>query len=241
MASGWTRWMLEQFEFDFQLVFPPELDKGQLAKRYDVLVFPGGAISQSLRSRKPRDPDKTSVPEEYHDRLGSVSFDKTLPQLRAFAEQGGTILAIGGSTSLARLFEIPVHSALTTPGENGAPQPLSRDKFYVPGSILRVRVDTANPLALGMREHVDVFFRRNPVFDLSPEAVVQGVRPVAWFDSATPLRSGWAWGQHYLEDAIAVAEVPMGKGSLVLFGPEVAFRAQSHGAFKFLFNGIYRR
>jgi hypothetical protein len=61
---------------------------------------------------------------------------------------------------------------------------------------------------------------------------------VAWFDSKTPLRSGWAWGQEHLEGGVAVAEARVGKGTLVLFGPEILFRAQPHGTFKFLFNGI---
>ena len=64
--------------------------------------------------------------------------------------------------------------------------------------------------------------------------------PVAWFPTATPLRSGWAWGQHYLEGGVAVAEAKIGEGRLMLFGPEITFRAQPHGTFKFLFNGIYR-
>jgi len=53
------------------------------------------------------------------------------------------------------------------------------------------------------------------------------------------LRSGWAWGQHYLKDGVAVAQATVGKGQLFLFGPEILFRGQPHGTFKFLFNGIY--
>jgi glutamine amidotransferase-like uncharacterized protein len=61
---------------------------------------------------------------------------------------------------------------------------------------------------------------------------------VAWFDSKTPLRRGWAWGQEHLEGGAAVVEARVGPGKLVLFGPEILFRAQPHGTFKFLFNGI---
>ena len=74
---------------------------------------------------------------------------------------------------------------------------------------------------------------------LAPDAARRGVRPVAWFDSKQPLRSGWAWGQHYLADGVAAAEAKVGKGKVFPLGPEITFRAQPHGTFKFLFNGIY--
>ena len=57
-------------------------------------------------------------------------------------------------------------------------------------------------------------------------------------DTKTPLRSGWAWGQEHLEGGVAIAEAKVGKGKLALFGPQILFRGQPHGTFKFLFNGI---
>ncbi len=65
------------------------------------------------------------------------------------------------------------------------------------------------------------------------------VKTIAWFDSKTPLRSGWAWGQGYLENGVVAAEAKVGKGTVLLFGPEILQRAQPHGTFKFLFNGIF--
>jgi hypothetical protein len=90
-----------------------------------------------------------------------------------------------------------------------------------------------------MEKTATVFFDSSEAFKLLPDAPMKGVRTVAWFDSATPLQSGWAWGQHYLEHAVAIADANVGKGKLFLFGPEIAFRAQPHGTFKLLFNGIY--
>jgi hypothetical protein len=83
-----------------------------------------------------------------------------------------------------------------------------------------------------------IFFDHSPAFRLDPEASI-GRKPVAWFDNAAPLRSGWAWGQQYLDQAVEVVDAPLGKGRLVLLGPEITWRAQPHGTFKFLFNGIY--
>jgi hypothetical protein len=134
---------------------------------------------------------------------------------------------------------LPVASHLVERGSDGALKPLSSDKYYVPGSILRVAVDRGNPVTQGLADHVDVFFDNDPVFELTPDAALKGIRPVAWFDSPTPLRSGWAFGQGYLEKGIVGLDVPVGNGRLFLFTPEITFRAQPHGTFKFLFNAIY--
>ena len=89
-----------------------------------------------------------------------------------------------------------------------------------------------------MEKHADVVFDNSPVLQLGPDADARGVRPVAWFDRKEPLRRGWAWGQQYLQGGVAAVEASMGKGKVFLFGPEITFRAQPHGTFKLLFNGI---
>jgi hypothetical protein len=164
---------------------------------------------------------------------------KTVPQLKAFIEAGGTVLTIGNSSNLGYLLGLPMANALVEKTAGGDERALSRDKYYIPGSLLQMSVDNSNPLAYGMPEQVDVFFDNSPVFRLKPEAALKGVKPVAWFSSDEPLRSGWAWGQKYLQDGVAVVEANVGKGKLLMFGPEINFRAQPHGTFKFLFNGIY--
>jgi hypothetical protein len=121
----------------------------------------------------------------------------------------------------------------------GNPLPLVRERYYVPGSVLRVAVDNTEPLGYGFEASVDVFFDESPVFRLGAGAEARGVRPVAWFASPAPLRSGWARGQEYLEGTAAVVDAPLGEGRVLLFGPEITFRGQPHGTFKFLFNGIY--
>ncbi|HVB38849.1 MAG TPA: hypothetical protein VND92_09940, partial [Vicinamibacterales bacterium] len=121
----------------------------------------------------------------------------------------------------------------------GKERPLPPTKFYVPGSILQMAVDNTDPLAYGLDTRVDVMFDEDPVMQLAPNATLEGVRPVAWFDSATPLRSGWAWGQQYLDGGTEAVEATVGKGRLLLIGPEITFRGQPHGTFKFLFNGVY--
>lgn len=239
MPSGWTRWLLEQFEFPFQVVYPQELDAGNLAEKFDVLVFVDGAIPARETARATATPRTDNVPAEFQPWLGAVSVSKTVPQLKAFLEAGGTVVTIGSSTSLAQHLNLPLQNHLVERLPDGKVKPLEEAKFFSPGSILQVATSTSHPLAQGISPKVDVAFDNSPVFQLVPGVGTGTITPVAWFDSATPLRSGWAWGQGYLKDGIAVAEAQVGAGKLVLFGPEVVNRAQPHGTFKFLFNALY--
>ena len=242
MPSGHTRWLLEQFEFPFEVVYPKTLDAGNLASRYDVIVLPSGAIPASDRAPARGyfdNADSASVPAEYRDRLGRTTIARTVPQLRQFLEAGGTVVAVGSSANLGIHLGLPIANALVEKTASGADRELPADKFYVPGSVLRVQVDTTRPVSFGLARDVDVFYDNSPAFRLGANAAAMGVRPLAWFPNAAPLRSGWAWGQSYLDGAVEAVEASVGRGTLYLFAPEITFRGQPHGTFKWLFNGIY--
>ncbi len=222
MPSGHVRWLLEQFEFDFDVIYPMALDAGNLKAKYDVILFPDGGIPESDNAGGGfggRQPSAQDVPEEYRSHLGRVTIAKTVPQLKAFAEAGGVIVAFGGSAVLGEELGLPVSDHLVEIQADGSEKPLPGTKYYVPGSILQVAVDNTNPLAFGLEKKVDVFFENSPVMELAPNASLRGVKPVAWFDSKEPLRSGWAWGQHYLEGGTAAVEATVGKGKVFLLRP----------------------
>jgi hypothetical protein len=232
--------LFEQYEFPFEVVYPPRMDRGNLKRDFDVLLFPTGAVP-GRAAMADDDPystqnfDPTTIPEEYRDRLGGVSTDITVPQLREFLEDGGTIITIGTSANLATHLGLPIGNHIVD--ANG--RPLPEEEYYIPGSILQARVDNSNPLTYGLPEHVDMMFDDSPVLRLEAGAEAQGVRRVAWYDSDTPLRSGWAWGQEHARNGLAAIEADVGAGKLVIFGPEVLYRGQPHETFKFVFNAIY--
>jgi hypothetical protein len=246
MPSGWTRFLLEQFEFPYQVVYPKAVDAGNLAGKYDVIVFPSGVGPSTGAGQAGRGgadggaAAASDVPAEYQAMAGSYSAARTVPALKQFVQAGGTIVAVGRSAaSLAAIFELPVSNHLVERGPDGGSRQVPTEKFYVPGSVLSAAVDTSLPIAQGVTNPVDVFYDNSPVFRLEPEAALKGIRPIAWFSTATPLRSGWAYGQSYLEHGILGVDAPVGRGRLYLLTPEITFRGQPHGTFKFLFNAIY--
>jgi hypothetical protein len=239
IPSGWMRWILDQYEFPYEVVYPPALDAGNLANRFDVLLFATGAIPRrdgAARGGFDRMPKPEDVPPEYRDWIGRVTVAKTVPQLRAFLEAGGTVLTIGSSTDLAYDLGLPVASALV---QQGSDKPLTNEQFYIPGSVLMAQVDNRQPLAYGIPDSVAVLYDHSPAFRITANADSSAVRKVAWYGSAHPLRSGWAWGEQVLDQSVAIAQAKVGKGTLVMFGPEITFRGQPHGTFGFLFNGLY--
>jgi hypothetical protein len=183
-------------------------------------------------------PAPETIPAEFREQLGRVTA-QTIPHLKRFMEEGGTVITIGTSTNIAGHLGLPVADYMVERMPNGQERPLPREKFYVPGSVMRVTVDNTLPVTAGIPRQVDVFFDDSPVFRLEPDASTRGIKPLAWFESAAPLRSGWAWGQNYLQGGTAMLQADIGTGKLYMFGPEILFRAQPHGTFKFLFNGIF--
>jgi hypothetical protein len=240
MPSGWTRWLLEQKKIPFDVVYAPQLDAGDLRAKYDAIVLVDGAVPArdgqqgGFGGGGGGEPRADAVPAEFRASLGSTSVARTVPQLKQFLEAGGTVITIGSSTVLAQHLGLPVGNKLV----DAQGKALPREQFYVPGSVLRVRVDTTASAAFGMPAQADVFFDDSPAFTLGADAEARGVKRVAWYDTAEPLRSGWAWGQKHLEGGAAAVEAKVGQGTLYLFGPEILYRAQPHGTFKFFLNGL---
>jgi hypothetical protein len=249
MPSGHMRWLMEQYEMPFKLVFPQELDAGNLRSKFDVLVFPEGSIpgtgggggrgGRGGGGGGGRGGEPAAIPAEFQNMVGNVSAN-TVAKLKEFVQQGGRLIAIGQSSiNAAQQFGFPVTSHLVERSPTGTTgTALPSEKFYVPGSILEVAYDTTSLAAKGQDPRGAVFYDNSPVLRLGPDAAAKGVKPIAWFDSPSPLKSGWAWGQNYLDGGVAMAEGKYGQGTVYMFGPEITFRAQPAATFKLLFNSV---
>ena len=235
MPTGWTRLLLEKFEFAFTTIYPQDVDAGNLKAKYDVIVATDGMFSEAGAGRGfGGSPDTTLIPAEFRRTIGRISPEKSVPALKAFVEAGGRIVAIGSSIGLGKAMGLPIENYMTE--ANG--RPYAGEKYYIPGSLLEVAIDTSATIATGMNPRPSVMFDNSPVMKLGPDAAAKGVRVLATFDADKPLTSGWAWGQELLKGGVAMAEAKMGKGTMWLFGPEILFRTQPHGTYKLFLNAL---
>jgi hypothetical protein len=243
MPSGWLRWVLERYEFPFELVFPQVLEAGSLKSSFDVIVFPSDSYTEGRGGRGGgrfgrREIPPESIPEEFRSMLGRVTAAKSIPPVRKFVEDGGTVIGLGSAATIGEAMGLPVANKLVETDAEGKSKPLSSDKFYIPGSVLAVKFNNQHPIGYGMPSEGYVFFDSSPVFSLKEDATPKPTRLV-WFDSKEPLYSGWALGQNYLEGGDMATEGTVGAGKLVLLGLEATFRATPHATFKLLFNSLY--
>ncbi len=229
MDEGWTRWVLERFEFPYSRLDNARLRAGDLQREFDVVILPdaqprtlhGGYIEgASYRGAK--------APPEYTGGIG----DEGARALREFVESGGTLLTFNRASSYAiERLRLPVEDVLDG---------VSNRQFYSPGALLKVRLDPTHPLCWGMREEEAVWFESGPAFrriytsDADPEPEV-----VLRYPRADALASGWLLGEEHLASRAAVMDVPLGRGRVVLFGIRPQYRAQPNATFKLLFNGLF--
>lgn len=237
MPSGWIRFLMEQFQYNASVVFPPEFENGNLKDKYDVIILPSGAIPRiqaATKSSYGPNFNKTApenIPSPYRERWGSLTVEKSIPALREFMEKGGTVISIGNGLDIAKHFNLEVTSALVDANN----EPLRAVDFYTPGSVLSAKLATGLPDTWGYEPNIDVYYSNSALFKIHDDKI----SPLLWFESDQVLKSGWSWGEKYLKGAVLAFDAKIGKGKLVCFGNDITFRAQTHGTFKLLFNQLY--
>jgi hypothetical protein len=229
MDEGWTRFILEQYGFAPKSVDAKTVKAGNLNSAFDVIILPDLSKNAIVEGRSNLQGYYEELPPEYAGGIGKEG----LQALKTFVESGGTVITLASSSELViSEFNLPVRNSLAGAKES---------EFNVPGSLLRVHIDTKHPVNYGMPEEIAAFVDGPIAFQTSvPTSDVQR-SVIAWYpeDDNDILLSGWINGAERLARKAAAVGFTRGKGKVVMFGFRVQHRAQTEGTFKMLFNAIH--
>ena len=221
MDAGWTRWVLEQYGFDFVTLHPADFHS-PLSPRLEVIVLPdqarfptsGGAPRGPLRQLRP----------EYADTVSP----QDLAALEDFVRRGGTLVCLNTTSAFAiQQFKLPVKNVVAG---------LRPEEFFLHGSIVEASIDVTHPVMAGMPEKAALFVDNSPVFDLLDG--FKGTVLARYAETGSPLLSGYLVGEKYLQGKAAALDVQLGDGHVVLLGFRPQWRGQSFGTFRVLFNAV---
>jgi hypothetical protein len=232
--EGWTRWILDSKKKPYGVLGDRELRSGitvykpsaGITVKYYTIVIPDQPTRTILEGYR-----AGSMPPELTGGLG----EQGVNALRYFIETGGTVVFLNRASNFAiEQFKLPLRNIVAG---------LPRTEFYVPGSILRLELDTTHPLTVGMPKETIAWAEDSPVFEVSndPNASVpaSNVRVIASYPvDKDPLLSGWLLGGDLIKGKAALVEVKMGKGRVILFGFRPQYRAQSLATYPLFFNAL---
>jgi hypothetical protein len=223
MDEGWTRWVFEEWGVPFDTINDARMQAGRLTRDFDVIVIPDLTYREMVQGS----------PRAHPDYAGGLA-ERGTRALQLFVEQGGTLLLLDSSSEFAiRNLGVRVRDVEAAQDQGDA------DRWYAPGSLLRVRWDTSHPLAAGMPEESAVFYARSPVFEVLPDA--SNVTVIARYPDTDLLLSGYSQGEDRVAGKAAMIEARVGRGRVIMFGFRPQHRAQPHDTFRVLFNALHPR
>ncbi len=230
--EGWTRFALDQNGFRYASLDNAAVRAGNLRARFDAIVLPSvpkEVIVDGRRRAEDGPSYQEPLPPPYAGGIGKEG----VANLKAFVEQGGTLVCLTASSALPiEEFNIPVRDVIAK---------AKAGEFSLPGTLVRLSVDTEHPLGFGLPAECAAYCTGGPAFATSPPGAGTGRAVVARYPEYPDqvVESGWAEGVSLLTGRAAVVDVTLGAGHVVLFGPRVQHRGQMVGTYKFLFNALY--
>ncbi len=220
--EGWTRWVLEQYEFPYTTVHNADIRAGGLRRRFDAIILADQAPREIVDGNL-----GAAIRPEYRGGIGDIGVDS----LQRFVSDGGTLIALGAASDLViDRFPVPVRNQKRA---------LRRDQHFAPGTILRIQVDTSNPVGYGMASDTYGFYNNSPFFTLVDGFNATRASVIARYPNEGIVASGWLRGEDAMAGRAAVVAVDLRPGRIVLFGLRPQHRAQTHATFPMLFNALY--
>ncbi len=224
MDEGWTRFLLEDFAFEYQTIMDDEIVRGNLHERWDVIVLPADSRQMMVNGRGDDDDD---TPPAYRSGFGEAG----VRALEAFVENGGTLVTFAQAGDLPlEDFGLPVENAV---------EGMWGNDFWSPGSTLRMRVDNTHPYTYGMPANaLATYLAGGQVYETVRGARSSDVRRLATYPERDILQSGWLLGEEAIAEKAAIVAVRKGQGSVLMLGFRAQHRAQTHGTYKLFFNAL---
>jgi hypothetical protein len=231
MDEGWTRFVFDDFGIPFTTLHNADM-RGNLGKKFDVIVFANEdptIIKTGLPKVGSRRYASTfgAYPSKYTGGVG----EKGMEALENFVGQGGVLVALDNAGTLfTKEFNLPVKNVLDG---------LSESEFFVPTSLLKIKVDNQSPIGYGMpAEAAAMFFRSVAYSTRLPSSGDWDRRVVASYPKDNILLRGWMSGEEQLARRAAVVDAGYKKGRVILIGFRSQHRGQTQGTYKFLFNAL---
>ena len=217
MDEGWTRWMLEQYDFDVRSVRNADVKAGALKERFDVVILADYGARTIMEGHR-----EGTIQPRFVGGIGAEG----VRALDEFVSGGGTLVCLNGSSQFA-IDELRLPVTNVAAGLGG-------DEFSISGSILEIVTDPSHPVMAGMPSRAPVFFSRSPVFTVTDE--FEGVVLAKHVETGSPLLSGYLLGAETLHGHAAALDVHHGEGHVILLGFKPQWRGQPFGSFRTLFN-----
>ena len=232
MDEGWTRWILEQYEFPFINLNNQDIKEGSFRGAVDVLLFPDVG-SSIIAEGEPDSPWAKQfwapLPPEYSGGIAPEGDE----EIRKWIEAGGTVVAMDSSADyFIKLFGLPVGNVLDG---------IEEGRFSAPGTMVRMLVDVDHPVGFGLRREEVAYIADSATFQTRLPDPRFGRQVIARYpesEADIPV-SGYIRGAELLERRAAVVEFRVGEGRVVLIGFRTQHRAQTVRTFKLLFNSLY--
>jgi hypothetical protein len=222
MDEGWTRWVLEQYEFNLTSIRNADIRAGRLRQRFDAIIIADQAAREIIDGY-----DAPSIRPEYRGGIGEAG----LEQLKQFVADGGTLVTMGNACDLAiEKLPIPVRNL-----KKG----LTRDQHFAPGAILKLEVDPQHPIAYGVAPDTFGFYINSPFFSVVEGFESHKTSVIARYPNTNVVASGWLRGEEAMAGRAAIVSIDLNPGRVVLFGLRPQHRAQTHATFPLLFNALY--
>ncbi len=231
LDEGWTRWVLDHFEFPFTIINNADFMDKQFVKKYDVVLFPD--MNRDMIVKGFSNNRRINIPEKIPPEFRGGIEEKGVAVLKQLVGQGGTVLLLDSASELGiKDFTLPLSNVL---------EGVKPETFFCPGAILRIEVDNLDPLGWGLERENILYFSESPAYRTRlPEFKAINRKVVAGFTTEGPhLLSGYLKGGELLNHTIMIARFNYYKGNVILLGGRVQFRSQTFATFKFLFNALY--